>query len=129
VGNVEGIFSDLLLHDMGDALSDPVPANPPVDLDRSLVKPRKLGYGMSQMVSSEDATFVRELSREWRTPPLWGVADSAPYLHDGRAETLNDAILMHDGEARLVRERFQSLPAEGQESVLAFLQSLVGPNR
>ncbi|MCA9158050.1 MAG: hypothetical protein KDA72_06970 [Planctomycetales bacterium] len=28
------------------------------------------------------------LQREWKTPPLWGGADSAPYLHDGRAETL-----------------------------------------
>ncbi|MGB7347706.1 MAG: di-heme oxidoredictase family protein, partial [Pirellulaceae bacterium] len=39
------------------------------------------------------------LQREWRTPPLWGVADSAPYLHDGRAKTLHEAVLWHGGEA------------------------------
>ena len=39
------------------------------------------------------------LAQEWRTPPLWGVADSPPYLHDGRAYTLEDAIRLHDGEA------------------------------
>ena len=38
-------------------------------------------------------------AQEWRTPPLWGVRDSAPYMHDGRAETLLEAISMHDGEA------------------------------
>ena len=37
---------------------------------------------------------------EWRTPPLWGVADSAPYMHDGRAPTLADAVKLHGGQAR-----------------------------
>ncbi|MCH2582504.1 MAG: hypothetical protein MK133_15050, partial [Planctomycetes bacterium] len=36
---------------------------------------------------------------EFRTAPLWGVRQTAPYLHDGSAETLRDAILLHFGEA------------------------------
>ena len=36
---------------------------------------------------------------EWRTPALWGFRDSAPYLHDGRAKTLDQAIAFHGGEA------------------------------
>ena len=46
---------------------------------------------------------------EWRTPPLWGVADSAPYMHDGRAANLEQAIVMHGGhvvESQGVRELF-----------------------
>jgi hypothetical protein len=39
------------------------------------------------------------LAQEWRTPPLWGLSDSAPYLHDGRAETVLEAIAQHGGEA------------------------------
>jgi len=36
--------------------------------------------------------------RQWKTPALWGVADSAPYMHDGSAPTLRDAILKHGGD-------------------------------
>ena len=46
---------------------------------------------------------------EWRTTPLWGVAASAPYLHDGRAPTLNEAILLHGGEAELTSKRYTAL--------------------
>src|SRR5262249_55557791 len=41
-------------------------------------------------------TIVR--MQEWKTPPLWGLADSAPYLHDGRAATIEEAITFHGGE-------------------------------
>jgi len=40
------------------------------------------------------------LPAEWRTPPLWGVARSAPYLHDGRAPTLEEAIRLHGGQGK-----------------------------
>ena len=55
---------------------------------------------------------------EWRTPPLWGVAASAPYLHDGRAPTLLDAILLHDGQAKPAAARFGDLTAADQARVL-----------
>ena len=59
---------------------------------------------------------------DFRTPPLWGVRDSAPYLHDGRAATLQDAIALHGGEGELARQRFLALPADRQAALLAFLR-------
>jgi CxxC motif-containing protein (DUF1111 family) len=64
---------------------------------------------------------------EWRTPPLWGVADSAPYLHDGRAATLHDAIKLHAGQAQKSATRFSELPAGQQEELIAFLNTLRAP--
>jgi CxxC motif-containing protein (DUF1111 family) len=60
----------------------------------------------------------------YRTPPLWGIRHTAPYLHDGRASTLRRAILAHDGEARSVRLAFEALPAHDQLALIAFLDDL-----
>lgn len=68
-----------------------------------------------------------KFNQEWRTPPLWGVADSAPYLHDGRAATLLEAIAMHDGEAAGTRDRFLTLPLADRQALIAFLETLVAP--
>jgi CxxC motif-containing protein (DUF1111 family) len=62
--------------------------------------------------------------RELRTPPLWGLATTAPYMHDGLAFTIEDAILRHAGEATDARAEFQSLPSGDQDALLAFLASL-----
>ena len=59
---------------------------------------------------------------DFRTPPLWGVRDSAPYLHDGRAATLEDAIALHGGEGEVARQRFLALPADREAALLAFLR-------
>jgi cytochrome c peroxidase len=67
-------------------------------------------------------------NQEWRTPPLWGVADSAPYMHDGRADTLLEAITMHDGEAAGTRDRFLHLPLADRLALIAFLKTLVAPS-
>ncbi|WP_231741965.1 di-heme oxidoredictase family protein [Stieleria varia] len=64
-------------------------------------------------------------NQEWRTPPLWGLRDSAPYMHDGRAETVLEAIAMHDGEAAGTRDRFLSLPLPDRQAILAFLDTFV----
>ncbi len=69
-----------------------------------------------------------ETLRQWRTPPLWGVANSAPYLHDGRAWTLEQAILEHRGEGEVAMRRYQKLILEGRARLLAFLGSL-GPEK
>ncbi|MEM7205637.1 MAG: di-heme oxidoredictase family protein [Planctomycetota bacterium] len=61
------------------------------------------------------------------TPRLWGVADTAPYLHDGRALTLSDAILMHGGEAQTARDAFAALAAADRVAVLTFLRTLRTP--
>ena len=65
---------------------------------------------------------------EWKTPPLWGVADSAPYLHDGSARTLEAAIEAHAGEARNVMERYRKkINADDRRAIVAFLKTLRAP--
>jgi len=61
---------------------------------------------------------------EMKTPPLWGVRVSAPYLHDGRASTLDQAIRMHDGEAQVVRERYLQLTRDAQRQLIDFVETL-----
>jgi CxxC motif-containing protein (DUF1111 family) len=61
---------------------------------------------------------------EFRTAPLWGLSRTAPYFHDGRADTIEQAIRMHDGEAAAVRQAYDDLSDESREAVLAFLSSL-----
>jgi CxxC motif-containing protein (DUF1111 family)/DNA-directed RNA polymerase subunit RPC12/RpoP len=65
---------------------------------------------------------------EWKTAPLWGVADTPPYWHDGSAVTLRDAILKHAEEGQYVADRFRSLGSDQQQHLLAFLGSLKAPD-
>jgi CxxC motif-containing protein (DUF1111 family) len=103
LGDIDGIYSDLLLHDMGNALSD-------------------AGSYFGDSSSASSTGGVK--SEEWRTPPLWGFRDSAPYLHDGRAATLEQAVAFHGGEAFTSAKRFFKLSSEEQLRVQAFLRSL-----
>ena len=64
------------------------------------------------------------LGNEMKTPPLWGVGASAPWLHDGRATTLDQAIRLHDGEAKPSRTRYVNLPEAQKQQLLAFLNSI-----
>lgn len=189
VGSATGIYSDLLLHDMGPDLYDFDAAEPYVVRQRLSTEPRpKEGsirtgyYGAATSISSgssgfaasntfisrrgstltEDFVTLRvgdELGRkriatiggtqvtaefrnefgikrrlqpssttqEWRTAPLWGAGDSAPYMHDGRAETLLEAIALHDGESAGSRDRFLNLSLVDRHAVIAFLETLVAP--
>lgn len=174
IGPLEGVFSDLLLHDMGPALADPVPAEATLvflkeekltasDLllsDDGQVSsqprpipqpqpPRPRGYNGGSgsaslsLVANPSPTFsiidskagVRREFRivdsnvesEWRTPPLWGLADSAPYLHDGRAATVIEAIALHGGEADACTKRYFALPAGDRLAMLEFLSCLRAP--
>lgn len=92
-------YTDLLLHDMGEGLAD----------DRR----------------DGDAS-----GREWRTPPLWGIGlletvnGNQNYLHDGRARTIEEAVLWHGGEAQRSRDAFVAMPADDRAALLAFLSSL-----
>jgi hypothetical protein len=63
------------------------------------------------------------------TPPLWGVARSRPYLHDGRAATLESAILQHGGEAQAARDAYAKLADSERAPVRAFLTSLTREKR
>src|SRR5262249_37819866 len=65
--------------------------------------------------------------QEWRTPPLWGLRDTGPYLHDGRAATVVEAIRLHGGEGGPSAQRFAKLRPPEQASVLRFLDSLTLP--
>ena len=81
MGGVEGVYSDFLLHRLNDRTKNQggYAETPPVPLP-------------------ED----HPLPDEWKTPPLWGVADSAPYFHDGDCPTLESAVLKHHGDAENV---------------------------
>ena len=59
------------------------------------------------------------------TENLWGVGSTAPYLHDGRATTLTEAILEHGGEAAASRKRFKSLSLSDQQAMITFLNNLI----
>ena len=66
--------------------------------------------------------------REWRTPPLWGVADSGPWLHDGRADTLDAAIRWHAGEAADAARNYRALSKDERQRIIAFLKTLRAPS-
>jgi len=95
------LYSDLLLHEV---LPSPARGKR-IEIIRS-----------SRRVELEPPGF--------RTPPLWGVRETAPYLHDGRAATLLDAIRAHEGEASASRERFEGLEEIDQQALIAFVESL-----
>ena len=59
------------------------------------------------------------------TENLWGVGTTAPYLHDGRASTLTEAIVAHGGEAAAAQRAFLGLPVAAQKDLIAFLDNLV----
>jgi cytochrome c peroxidase len=66
--------------------------------------------------------------REWKTPPLWGLRDSGPYLHDGRAETVDQAITLHGGEAAFSVENYRALRSDARTQLLTFLATLAAPD-
>jgi CxxC motif-containing protein (DUF1111 family) len=109
LGSVEGIYSDLLLHRMG----------------RELVGGGSYGQRPLQLPAFKSGDGPQP--DEWRTPPLWGVADSAPYLHDGRAATLEGAIRLHGGQGAHAAQRFAALSKDEQDELVAFLKTLRAP--
>jgi CxxC motif-containing protein (DUF1111 family) len=61
---------------------------------------------------------------EMRTAPLWGVRVMTTFLHDGRATSLAQAILAHDGQARSARNQFRNLNSSDHNNLITFLNSL-----
>jgi CxxC motif-containing protein (DUF1111 family) len=59
-----------------------------------------------------------------RTQPLWGLRSQTQLLHDGRAHSVTQAIVAHDGQAKAARLKFERLSAFGRRALLAFLESL-----
>lgn len=70
-------------------------------------------------IESGDATVT-----EFRTAPLWGLSQTAPYFHNGEADTIDEAVRMHQGEAANIRQLYENLTDEQRAQVLAFLNSL-----
>ena len=93
-------------------------ADGPVPLFSDLLLHEVLPEGAASI--EEGAAGEREL----RTPPLWGLSATAPYLHDGAADTLIDAIEAHAGEATGARDRLREAPEADREALLVFLGSL-----
>jgi CxxC motif-containing protein (DUF1111 family) len=136
LGSVAGIYSDLLLHDMGPELGDSgnygvfVPDAPEEEQQDEAVPSLTQapnGPPMAQLTKAQREKTLGALRQEWRTPPLWGVRDSGPYLHDGRAETLEQAIAFHGGEAANSAKAFFMLGPQERAQVITFLKSLTAP--
>lgn len=93
-------YSDFLLHDMGEGLSDD---------------------GRSEFDAQPN---------EWRTQPLWGlskrikVLEQKNFLHDGRARSVEEAIVWHDGEAKVAKERFKLLEKAQRKQLIDFVEAL-----
>jgi|SoiMetStandDraft_2_1073263.scaffolds.fasta_scaffold04899_4 CxxC motif-containing protein (DUF1111 family) len=62
--------------------------------------------------------------RQMRTAPLWGLRVRTTYLHDGRASSVEAAILAHDGQGRGAMREYTHLDDAGKRALRAFLQSL-----
>ena len=129
LGDVEGIYSDLLLHDMGKRLSDDGVYGESTlarDGDKDHIDPLRLSERSGSEEVEKQPKFGAS-SREWRTLPLWGVRDSAPYLHDGRAEAISSAIMLHGGEGLESARQFRRMPLRERQQLELFLQSLGVP--
>jgi CxxC motif-containing protein (DUF1111 family) len=112
LGSVSGLYSDLLLHRMGEDLEA-------VGSDSY--------YDRSPPRTPSPSRAEKSLADEWRTPPLWGVADSAPYMHDGRAATLDEAIGLHGGQGARAAQRFAQLSPAERNQLIEFLKTLRAP--
>jgi CxxC motif-containing protein (DUF1111 family) len=93
-------YTDLLLHDMGSGLND--------------------GY-----------TEGSAMPAEWRTPPLWGLglsknSQGGQYylMHDGRAGSIDEAILFHGGESEQIKLNYQRLNEDDKTRLIKFMESL-----
>ncbi|MFQ5734995.1 MAG: di-heme oxidoredictase family protein [Planctomycetaceae bacterium] len=126
LGPAKGVYSDLLLHDMGPKLADPLSAIPEITERTAPGFSGSFGYYGGEALP-QIAKITTNIRQEWRTPPLWGVADSAPYLHDGRAATLEKAILLHGGEGAAAAKRYRRLKGARKDRLVLFLASLVAP--
>jgi CxxC motif-containing protein (DUF1111 family) len=104
VGQAVGIYSDLLLHDMGPGLAST--------------------GGCFSAADQPEPSAIRDAMFGWRTAPLWGFRDSGPYLHDGRADNLEEAVAFHAGESLPSARRFFGLGLEERLKIQMFLRSL-----
>ena len=123
LGDVEGIYSDRLLHDMGPQLDG---GGGSYTGSSAAEPPSAMSLSAKGRARADKSTAPVSAS-EWRTPPLWGVRDSGPYLHDGRAATIAQAITMHSGQAAAAARNYAGLSPQRKQQIEAFLESLAAP--
>ena len=96
-------------------------------------------FSLHSLTDNQNGGYVKETDvplptnhpslDEWKTPPLWGVADSAPYFHDGKSPDLESAIDRHAGAAKHVRNRYRVLTEVDRAAIIAFLKTLRAPTQ
>jgi CxxC motif-containing protein (DUF1111 family) len=109
LGGIEGIYADLLLHDMKPEIRE---------------SGQYQVFGTSTAAAVADTADSAPRADEWRTPPLWGIRNSAPYMHDGRAAGLDEAILEHGGEAEASARKYARLSDHQRDQLIRFLRGL-----
>lgn len=119
-------FTDLLLHDMGGACA--------VTLETSDGLSCQAGNNCTYVQRCDglaDGMIQGNASgSEWKTPALWGIGlvqtvnANSTFLHDGRARTLEEAILWHGGEAEMSKNSFMALSKVQREQLIQFVMSL-----
>lgn len=119
-------YTDLLLHDMGGSCAvtrETVIGEACTDGAECMYVQRC--DGLADGLIQGDAS-----GSEWKTPALWGIGlvqtvnPNATFLHDGRARTIEEAILWHDGEAASRKEAFMALSQTERQQLIAFVESL-----
>ena len=119
-------YTDLLLHDMGGSCE----VSRETQSGTSCSTGEECHYvqrceGLADGLPQGDAS-----GSEWKTPPLWGlglvkvVNARATFLHDGRARTIEEAILWHGGEAEDTKKMFMQISSQERADLLTFLGSL-----
>lgn len=121
-GAIVRLFGDLKRHQMGRQLADPAGPTPAIKASAT------------PLMDGEQLVLIAP--SEFLTPELWGVGNTGPWMHDGRAATLEEAILWHGeddppaagdperSEAQESRDAYTGLAVEDQEALLTFLRSL-----
>jgi hypothetical protein len=121
-GAIIRAYGDLKRHHMGRQLAEPAGPQPPFTSN------------FAPLTYDDEPVLIA--ANEFLTPELWGVGNTGPWLHDGRASILREAIMWHGeddppavgdpdrSEAQEARDAFGALGADDQEAVLTFLRSL-----
>lgn len=119
------LYGDLKRHYLGDKLAEGV---------------NEKGTGHMGMVPYQPVNSIVDYERFYEdifsnkkevakatfgTKELWGVACTGPWLHDGRATTLREAIELHGGEAEPVTQAFNALDEKSKQALIAFLGNQV----
>jgi CxxC motif-containing protein (DUF1111 family) len=119
-------YTDLLLHDMGGSCA----VTRETADEASCTTGEECMYVQRCNGLADGLTQGMASGTEWKTPPLWGIGlvqtvnANATFLHDGRARTIEEAVLWHGGEAQNSLTAFKQLNSDQRSQVLAFIESL-----